>query len=109
MDKYVRGKVLGRGSFGCAVLVACKATGKQFVVKEVSVRAMPAAEREAAKQEAEVRTSTCKRHLLPRLCLHWWSLRAGERGGRWKRCACMCTFASASECTHLLLFACLHS
>lgn len=55
MNKYARGKLLGKGSFGCAILVSEKATGKQYVIKEISVARMPAAEKASAQQEAEVR------------------------------------------------------
>lgn len=56
MDKYVRGKVLGKGSFGCAVLVTSKVDGKNYVIKEVDISRMPKSEREAAEQEAKVCT-----------------------------------------------------
>lgn len=55
MHKYERGKILGKGSFGRAVLAKNRADGKQVVIKEVSMRNMKPAEREAAKQEAQVR------------------------------------------------------
>lgn len=54
MHKYERGKVLGKGSFGRAVLAKKRSDGTQVVIKEVSMRSMKPAEREAAKQEAEV-------------------------------------------------------
>lgn len=54
MDNYVRGKVLGKGSFGSAVLVTSKKDGKNYVIKEIDISRMPAAEREASKQEAQV-------------------------------------------------------
>eukprot|EP00892_Ulva_mutabilis_P004300 jgi/Ulvmu1/2241/UM013_0088.1 len=54
MHKYERGKVLGKGSFGRAVLAKNRADGKHVVIKEVSMRNMKPAEREAAKQEAEL-------------------------------------------------------
>jgi len=42
MQKYQRIRVIGKGSFGCAVLVKHKQTNKHFVVKEiVCVRALP--------------------------------------------------------------------
>lgn len=53
MHKYDRGKVLGKGSFGRAVLATKRSDGSQVVIKEVSMRSMKPAEREAAKQEAE--------------------------------------------------------
>jgi hypothetical protein len=54
MDNYVRGKVLGKGSFGSAILVTSKADGKNYVIKEIDISKMPQAEREASKQEAQV-------------------------------------------------------
>lgn len=56
-DKYVRGKLLGKGSFGCAVLVTSKVDGNNYVIKEVDMSAMPKAEREAAEREAKVNLS----------------------------------------------------
>lgn len=55
MDKFVRGKVLGKGSFGCAILVTNKLDGKNYVIKEIDISRMPKAEREASEQEAKVR------------------------------------------------------
>jgi NIMA (never in mitosis gene a)-related kinase 1/4/5 len=54
MLKYERGRILGKGSFGNAVLVKDKSNGKQYVVKEVPVARLTPAERESAHQEAEV-------------------------------------------------------
>jgi serine/threonine protein kinase len=54
MDKYVKGQLLGKGSYGSAYLVTHKADGRHYVLKETPVMRMPAVEREAAKQEAEV-------------------------------------------------------
>ncbi len=56
MDKYVRGKVLGKGSFGSAILVTNKLDNKNYVVKEIDISRMPKGEREGAEQEAKVRT-----------------------------------------------------
>eukprot|EP00983_Pelagomonas_calceolata_P094130 1157850-Pelagomonas_calceolata.AAC.14 len=53
MDKYVRGKVLGKGSFGVCSIVTRKSDGKNFVVKEIDVSRMPRAERETAELEAK--------------------------------------------------------
>lgn len=53
-DKYIRGKLLGKGSFGSAILVTSKADGKQHVIKEIDVSRMPRAERESAELEAKV-------------------------------------------------------
>lgn len=54
MDKFVRGKVLGKGSFGSAILVTNKVDGKNYVIKEVDMSRMPKAERDAAEQEAKL-------------------------------------------------------
>lgn len=51
----MRGKVLGKGSFGSAILVTNKKDGKNYVIKEIDISRMPAAEREASRQEAKVR------------------------------------------------------
>jgi hypothetical protein len=77
-DKYVRGKVLGKGSFGQAVLVTRK-DGKNFVIKEIDISRMPKVERESAEQEAKVRAelvrSFCSLVPIPlaviRLALDW--------------------------------------
>lgn len=53
-SQYVRGKVLGKGSFGAAILVTRKKDGKQFVIKEIDISRMPPAEKVASKQEAQV-------------------------------------------------------
>lgn len=37
MDRYVRVKKIGEGSFGKALLVKKKTDGKQFVIKEISI------------------------------------------------------------------------
>jgi NIMA (never in mitosis gene a)-related kinase len=57
MERYDRatGRVLGKGSFGTAVLVTCKTDGKKYVIKEIDISRMPKAEREAAELEATVR------------------------------------------------------
>lgn len=37
MDRYVRVKKIGEGSFGKALLVKKKADGKQYVIKEINI------------------------------------------------------------------------
>ncbi|GLI70930.1 hypothetical protein VaNZ11_016024 [Volvox africanus] len=54
MDKYVRGKILGKGSFGSAILVTNKLDNKNYVIKEIDISRMPKAEREASEQEGKV-------------------------------------------------------
>lgn len=61
MENFVRGKELGRGSFGCAILCKSKRDGKNYVIKEIDVGRMPHAEREASKQEATVRRQQQRR------------------------------------------------
>lgn len=53
-DRYTKGQMLGKGSFGAAYLVTCKADGQKYVLKEIDVSRMQRAEREAAEQEAKV-------------------------------------------------------
>lgn len=64
MENYVKGKVLGKGSFGTAVLAVSKLDGKNYVIKEVELARMPKAERDAAEQEARV----CYRHISAQCC-----------------------------------------
>jgi NIMA (never in mitosis gene a)-related kinase 1/4/5 len=54
MNNYQRGRLLGKGSFGSAFLVTERSSGKQYVLKEISLARMPPQEQNAAKQEAEV-------------------------------------------------------
>lgn len=58
-DAFTRGKVLGKGSFGSAILVTRKKDGKQFVIKEIDISRMPPQEKVASKQEAQVRGCCC--------------------------------------------------
>ena len=53
-DRYTKGQMLGKGSFGAAYLVTCKADGQKYVLKEIDVSRMQRTEREAAEQEAKV-------------------------------------------------------
>ncbi len=53
-DRYIKGQLLGKGSFGAAYLVTCKADGQKYVLKEIDVSRMQRSEREAAEQEAKV-------------------------------------------------------
>jgi serine/threonine protein kinase len=54
MDKYIRGCLLGKGSFGAAYLATERATGKKYVLKEISLNRMTAGEKKGAMQEADV-------------------------------------------------------
>ena len=55
--------MLGKGSFGAAYLVTCKADGQKYVLKEIDVSRMQRAEREAAEQEAKVPFKAHTRHI----------------------------------------------
>ena len=57
IEKYKRVKVLGRGSFGCAVLCERRADGVKVVIKEIDMAKMASGERAAALQEARVLAS----------------------------------------------------
>ncbi|KAG5496085.1 hypothetical protein JKF63_02383 [Porcisia hertigi] len=54
MEKYQRVKVLGKGSFGSAILIKRKSDGLLFVVKEVGMSNMSRKEREEARHECTV-------------------------------------------------------
>ncbi|CBZ29410.1 putative protein kinase [Leishmania mexicana MHOM/GT/2001/U1103] len=54
MDKYQRVKVLGKGSFGSAILIKRKTDGLLFVVKEVGMSRMSRKERDEARHECTV-------------------------------------------------------
>lgn len=57
IDGYKRIKVLGRGSFGCAVLCERRKDGVKVVIKEIDMAKMASGERAAALQEARVLAS----------------------------------------------------
>ncbi|MDP2059237.1 MAG: protein kinase, partial [Flavobacteriaceae bacterium] len=54
MEKYVKVKPLGKGSFGAAVLIRRREDGMHFVVKEVNIAKMGPKEREEARNEVRV-------------------------------------------------------
>jgi serine/threonine protein kinase len=54
MDKYVKVKPLGKGSFGAALLIKRKSDGQLLVVKEVNMAKMNAKEREEARNECRI-------------------------------------------------------
>ncbi|KPI89607.1 putative protein kinase putative serine/threonine-protein kinase Nek1 [Leptomonas seymouri] len=54
MEKYQKVKVLGKGSFGSAILIKRKTDGLLFVVKEVSLVRMSKKERDEARHECTV-------------------------------------------------------
>ena len=51
MDRYERGRVVGRGAFGQAVLVRRKADGREFIAKEIKIQGMQPRERQEARNE----------------------------------------------------------
>ena len=59
--KYKPGRILGRGSFGCARLVTCRASNKTMVAKEVKLDALSKREREKAQSEADL-LRVCSAH-----------------------------------------------
>jgi len=65
--RFTRVRLLGKGSFGSAVLVSSREDGKQYVIKEIDVRAK--AERDAAVAEAQVRALRVLCRLSPPLIL----------------------------------------
>ncbi|XP_033127136.1 serine/threonine-protein kinase Nek1-like [Anneissia japonica] len=54
MDRYVKKKKIGEGSFGKALLVQSKTDGKEYVIKEISISKMKRKEREESKKEVAV-------------------------------------------------------
>uniref|UniRef100_A0A061S4H1 non-specific serine/threonine protein kinase n=1 Tax=Tetraselmis sp. GSL018 TaxID=582737 RepID=A0A061S4H1_9CHLO len=54
MEKYVKGKLLGKGSFGKATVVERRSDGAKFVLKEIDISRMPKQEKEASLQEAQL-------------------------------------------------------
>ncbi|XP_062069261.1 serine/threonine-protein kinase Nek1 isoform X4 [Lepus europaeus] len=54
MEKYVRLRKIGEGSFGKAVLVKSTEDGKQYVIKEINISRMSSKEREESRREVAV-------------------------------------------------------
>jgi len=54
LARFERQKELGRGSFGCAILVTRKKDGEKFVIKEIDVSRMQRQERDSAHLEAKL-------------------------------------------------------
>lgn len=54
MERYVRVKKIGEGSFGKALLVKKKADGKQYVIKEIGISKMSPKERQESRREVKV-------------------------------------------------------
>ena len=58
MDKYKKVRVIGKGAFGAAVLVAARADPKQqYVIKQVDVSRLKPKERDEAKKEIKLLAS----------------------------------------------------
>ena len=54
MQDYERGRRIGQGAFGCALLVTRKKDGKRLVAKEINVVSLPEKEQLNAMQEVDV-------------------------------------------------------
>ncbi|XP_069924392.1 serine/threonine-protein kinase Nek1 isoform X9 [Oryctolagus cuniculus] len=54
MEKYVRLRKIGEGSFGKAVLVKSTEDGRQYVIKEINISRMSSKEREESRREVAV-------------------------------------------------------
>ena len=54
MDKYIQANVIGKGSFGKALLVRSKDDQKLYVIKEINISEMGAKEQREAKNEVKV-------------------------------------------------------
>ncbi|XP_061849026.1 serine/threonine-protein kinase Nek1 isoform X3 [Colius striatus] len=54
MDKYIKVRKIGEGSFGKAILVKSKENGQQYVIKEINISKMSNKEREESRREVAV-------------------------------------------------------
>ncbi|XP_010140241.1 PREDICTED: serine/threonine-protein kinase Nek1 [Buceros rhinoceros silvestris] len=54
MDKYIKVRKIGKGSFGKAILVKAKENGQQYVIKEINISEMSNKEREESRREVAV-------------------------------------------------------
>ncbi|XP_016153461.1 PREDICTED: serine/threonine-protein kinase Nek1 isoform X8 [Ficedula albicollis] len=54
MDKYIKVRKIGEGSFGKAILVKAKEDGQQYVIKEINISKMSNKEREESRREVAV-------------------------------------------------------
>ncbi|XP_067993211.1 serine/threonine-protein kinase Nek1 isoform X12 [Melanerpes formicivorus] len=54
MDKYIKVRKIGEGSFGKAILVKAKENGQQYVIKEINISKMSSKEREESRREVAV-------------------------------------------------------
>ena len=60
-DKYVRGKLLGAGSYGTATLFTTR-DGKKVVIKEIDLSKLSPTDVKAAEGEVKVREQSCNKH-----------------------------------------------
>nr|XP_025978665.1 serine/threonine-protein kinase Nek1 isoform X5 [Dromaius novaehollandiae] len=54
MDKYIKVRKIGEGSFGKAILVKAKENGQQYVIKEINISEMSNKEREESRREVAI-------------------------------------------------------
>ncbi|NXI01589.1 NEK1 kinase, partial [Pachycephala philippinensis] len=54
MDKYIKIRKIGEGSFGKAILVKAKENGQQYVIKEINISKMSNKERDESRREVAV-------------------------------------------------------
>ncbi|XP_023780712.1 serine/threonine-protein kinase Nek1 isoform X8 [Cyanistes caeruleus] len=54
MDKYIKVRKIGEGSFGKAILVKAKENGQHYVIKEINISKMSNKEREESRREVAV-------------------------------------------------------
>ncbi|NXG59552.1 NEK1 kinase, partial [Hemiprocne comata] len=54
MDKYIKVRKIGEGSFGKAILVKAKENDQQYVIKEINISKMSNKEREESRREVAV-------------------------------------------------------
>ncbi|NXU97438.1 NEK1 kinase, partial [Cettia cetti] len=54
MDRYIKVRKIGEGSFGKAILVKAKENGQQYVIKEINISKMSNKEREESRREVAV-------------------------------------------------------
>ena len=54
LEKYIKQRLLGEGSFGKAYLVRAESTNELFVIKEIDITCMNEAERKETLKEAKI-------------------------------------------------------
>lgn len=94
--------MLGKGSFGCAILCTRKKDNKQFVIKEIDISRMPPAEKESAHQEAKVGLAgkgTLQTHGTRACADGCASGRAGESAGHAQQGQCACALPNRPDGT----------